>query len=129
MRHKVRFYLPGSLFPDETSRDIDIRTTAAALSVAPGNAFAFVFYDLPDETPDLGPEFSVTPRPQNESGRYYIDAEPHTLAEVEAMGDDYRILASNMRGNRWVTIVRCRTGNWQPLEDGDRIVTTMTAGA
>lgn len=42
------------------------------------------------------------------------------LDQVRAMGFD--ILASNMRANGWPTVIRCRTGNWQPFDDDDRLL-------
>lgn len=128
MRHRVEYLIPGSLFPESIVRDIEPRTVEAALAEAPDLAFAFVLFDVED-APDLGPDFAVTPKRKNVSGRHYIDAEVFTAEQIEALDDghDYGILLSNMRGNEWPALVRCRTGNWQPLDEGDRIVATQGA--
>jgi hypothetical protein len=68
----------------------------------------------------------VVPRAKNKSGRYYIGGTLYTVEQLEhrmaATGEDFKILASNMRGNRWGRVIECRTGNWQPFEADDWIV-------
>lgn len=123
MKHKVEFLIPGTLMPESTVRELTSRDPEEALSCAPDHAFAFTIYDVED-APDLGPDFKVTAKRKNVSGRYYIDAEPFEIAEVRAMGED--ILAANMQANRWDTVVRCRTGNWQPFTDEDHLVRSLS---
>lgn len=125
MRYQATYYIPGSFLSEEIVRPLDERSVHEALWKAPCGAFAFTLHDLADPPPDLGPEYHVSAVPQNASGRYYIDGEKFTLAEVESWGDQFKVLASNMRSNDWSTIVKCRTGNYQPLERGDRIIPSI----
>lgn len=125
MIHKARYLHPGSLFSEETTETLDSRDPEEARQKAPTSAFAFVIYDI-EAPPDLGPDFTVIPKPKNESSKYYLGGTIHTLAEVEVMGNDFRILASNMRGNCWDHVVHTCQGNWQPLEKGDVIVRPVT---
>ena len=119
MRHFAEYLSPGILFPEESSALLPERTVAIARKLAPKNAFAFTLYDLPDETPDLGSEFTVIPKRQNQSHRYFIGGLVFTREEVGAWGEGFRILHSNMANDGWDPIVLCRTGNYQPLLNGE----------
>jgi hypothetical protein len=115
----AEYYLPG-IFVSETSRvPVTGRDPQQAAREAPPSAFAFRFCDVVTGT--LGGT-GVSSGPVNASGRYYIDAEALTIAGVEALPGDHRILLDNMRINGWDQVVLCRTGNFQPLEPGDTIV-------
>jgi hypothetical protein len=122
MTHHAQYLLPGILMSESTTRQLSSRSPKEAVHGAPEGAFCFILYDLPDEIPDLGPEYTVRPKRQNESGRYYLrPVQILNLEQVEALGEDHRILASNMRANRWDWVVRCCTGNFQPFEDDDQV--------
>ena len=121
MHHRVTYYFPGSLFSEESTRTIDHRDPARAADDAPDGAFCFTLHDV-EETPDLGPDFTVIPKPKNKTGRYYIGGEVFTVEQVEALDGDHDILAANMRCNGYEQVVRCRTGNWQPLEADDVVL-------
>lgn len=128
--HHAEYVLPGLLFPEETTRQLDARDPAEAAEKAPEGAFAFVLYDLP-VVPDTGldPEqFRVTPKRQNVSKRYYLGGTLHSLDEVRAMGDDKRTLVANMEGNGWATVICTPFGNWQPFEDGDTLLEPVSSG-
>lgn len=122
MRHFAEYSMPGSFLNEEEGRELDARDVAEAIAKAPASAFAFVLYDPPAEVPDVGPDFRVIPKRQNVSAKHYIDGTVRTLAEIEARGSEVGMLAANMRGNGWDRVVECRTGNFQPFEDGDQIV-------
>ena len=119
----VEYLYPGSLFSESSARVVSGRDPGRAAREAPESAFAFRFYDRAEAgiTVDGRPvmlrsaEFRAT-------GRYYIDAEPLDAAAVAALPGDYSILLSNMRSNGWDVILRCRSGNFQPMRDGDTIV-------
>lgn len=95
------------------------RSVACARELAPNHAFAFILYDLPDETPDLGPEFTVIPKRQNQSHRYFIGGKIVTRDEVSGWGKEFSTLHFNMGNKGWNPMVLCRTGNYQPLLDGE----------
>lgn len=125
MEHRAEYLLPRSFYPEETVRKIASRDPAAALAAAPRGTFCFTIYDV-ETAPDLGPDFTVTPKAKNRTGRYYIGGTLHTVDEVEAAGHD--ILASNMRANKWPLVIHCPTGNWQPFEDTDTLLEPVRTG-
>lgn len=132
--HRVRFYHPGTFFAEDSSEPLRERSAGAAVAAAPKGAFAFVLYDAP--VPDFKYDpllFSVTPRPQNMSAKHYLGGRVFTSDELRALAveegdpDKYRTLISNV--TNYVArlpvegrAIRCRTGNWQPFEDGDVLV-------
>jgi hypothetical protein len=121
--HYVTYYFPGILFPEESSKPVAVRNAQAAARSAPEGAFAFTFHDtVVTSTMVDGRAVTLSSKPMNKTGRYYIDAQPFTAGEVAALPGDHEILLSNMRASRWDTMLRCRAGNWQPLEPGDDIV-------
>lgn len=121
MNHKVEYLMPGLLVSESITLDLSERSVKEAVDLAPKNAFCFTFFDVPD-APDLGEEFTVTPKPQNRSGRYYLGGEVLTLKDVREHYGAYSILLSNMRGNEWDAVIKCRTGNFQPFTSEDVIV-------
>jgi hypothetical protein len=123
----VEYLYPGSFYPEDMREQVTERDPAAIAVAAPSGVFAFRFYDVVSATATLG-DLTVSLRSAavNESGRFYIDAEKLTAADVEALPGDHAILLSNMRGNGWEPVLRCRTGNFQPLEFGDVIISSET---
>lgn len=75
-------------------------------------------------TRDGDTEVPLASGERNKSGRFYIDAEKLNVADVEALPGDHTIMLDNMRCNRWPAVLRCRTGNFQPLQAEDSLVTT-----
>lgn len=121
----VRYLSPGSFFPEESSAAVSERDPRRIAAEAGSGVFAFAFYDVVTTTATAGgDEVRLSSKPLRESGLYYIDAEPLTAYQVGELPGDHSILLSNMRSNGWDTILRCRTGNFRPLEDGDEIVSS-----
>ena len=121
----VTYLLPGIMITEESVHAVAHRDPRQAAADAPADAFAFTFHDQVTATATVdGQEVPLTSRALNKSKRFYIDAEKLTYADVEALDGDHHILLANMRGNRWETMLRCRTGNYQPLEDGDQVITS-----
>ena len=134
MRHWAKYLLPGSFFSEDTAIELAERSVAAAVAAAPENAFAFKLYDtaVVDFEFNAG-LFRVFPIPQNESETHYIGGEVfdcddlRKLAEVEGDPKKYDILIANV--TRYTSdgfvegqAIRCRTGNWQPYEEGQVLV-------
>ena len=117
----AEYYFPGILFSESTTLKLEHGGAEEAAKRAPENAFAFRLFELP-EVPKDTDEFQVIPKRKNESKMHYLDGTLHSVEEVESWGEEHRILASNMRGNSWNTVVKCRTGNYQPFEAGDVLV-------
>lgn len=124
--HKAEYTHPGAFVAESTTVVLSARSADEARRVAPASAYCFTLYDV-KEAPDLGPDFTVLPKPQNRSGRHYLGGTVHTLAEVERMGDDKRTLAANMRSNGWDRVVHCFVGGWwQPFESGDVLMEAVS---
>lgn len=108
-------WFDGRRFFTETGTARCKRSVFDALEIVPDYAYAFRFFDKP-ETPDLGPNFVVSAKRQNESGLYYINASVWTQDDVATYLPDHDILLSNMRGNDWKYVVKTRTGSFQPFD-------------
>ena len=119
----ARYYMPGSFFSEDEAREISDCSIDAAVAQAPEDAFAFVLYDRPVIDFEYDPKlFRVAPVPQNESGKHYLGGKTYTPDELRALPGDHRILIGNVEGNGWGRAIQCRTGNWQPFEEGDVLV-------
>jgi hypothetical protein len=121
----VEYELPGVFVAEQDRRPVSSRDPRKAAETAPRQAFAFTFYDVVVATAYVDDEeVTTTSRSRSRSGRYFIDGEQFDAAGVEALPGDHHILLANMRGNGWEHVVRCRTGNFQPMQPGDEIVST-----
>src|SRR5688572_3005691 len=120
----IEYLLPGAFLPEEDTRAVPNRDPRRDAAEAPAGAFAFTYHDVVTATVAAGGEQVATASPpRNRSGRYYLDAEELTAADVAALPGYHRILLDNMRCAGWSTVVRCRTGNFQPKAPGDVLVT------
>jgi hypothetical protein len=130
-KHWARYYQPGSFFAEDSAEELSDRSVDAALAGAPHDAFAFVLYDtaICEVEFDAG-LFRVVPIPQDESPKHYIGGDIFTGEELRALAveegdpDKYRVLIANVGGyENGLPVdgraIRCRTGNWQPFEEGD----------
>jgi len=91
----------------------------------PRNCFGFYFYDIyetvdPKGNPIFGPRENVSPM------TYFGD--PYNLDQIRALNAQDRkfdILLSNMEANSWSRVVKTRIGNWQPLDQGDKVISGL----
>jgi hypothetical protein len=122
----VQYLYPGTFFPESSVLPVVTRDPQREARQAPESVFAFTYFDRAATEIVINGVGRVTLRSGDfrRTGRYYIDAEQFTPAAVEALPGDHKILASNMRGNGYEFVLRCRTGNWQPLENGDVLVSS-----
>lgn len=129
VHHRAEFQLPGFMFTENVTREIPTRDDADVLAVAPDHAFAFRVCDVPAVVPNMD-GFTVTPIPYNWGPRTFIGGDVFDVDMIESddrlradlgLSDD-RTLIANARSNGWPRVIRCRTGNWQPFEDDDRVV-------
>jgi hypothetical protein len=119
----VEYLHPGSFYPEDTTAVVTERDPARVAREAAADVFAFRFYDVARTVVTIdGEDVTLRSGAVRSSGLYYIDAEQLTSADVAALPGDHSILLANMRGNGWDPILRCRTGNFRPLEDGDVII-------
>lgn len=115
----VRYLYPGLMFSEESAHEVSERAPERIAQEAPSTVFAFTFYDVASTTAVIGGETVTLTSPAiRTTPRYYIDAESFTREQVAALPGDNSILLANMRNDGWDPMVRCRTGNWQPLGDG-----------
>jgi len=121
----VKYLSPGTIVAEETIREVTSRDPQLAARKAPAHAFGFTFFDRVIIRAECGEEMVTTRSAErNVSPVHYIDAEVLDAAAVEALPGDHKILLSNMRGNGWDRMVRCRTGWFQPLGERDVLVST-----
>lgn len=122
--HKARYYFPGIVVSETTSVTLDARSPELAALKADPYSFCFVLYDIPDPTGIDTPEgFNLTPKPQNESGRYYIEPRGvYTAATLPGTEGNLDILRRNMDSNGWDRVVQTRAYNWQPYTANDHII-------
>lgn len=137
---RAEYLIPGTFLNETGVRDLPERTVVAAIAAAPEHAFAFVMHDAP--VPDFEYDsalFHVSPIAQNRSAKHYLGGqvftcdELRTLAAREGDPDKYRTLIANITS--WDAdghqtegrAIRCRTGNWQPFEDGDVLIDVENA--
>lgn len=122
--HRVEYDLGGRFFIEQDSQPVESWDVGLALASLPEYAQAFRFKTLLLHDPITvdGREMRVSPVETETSGTYFPGGEVVTLAQVEAMGDQMSILASNMRGNGWPEVVRTRIGTYFPYEPGDTIL-------
>jgi hypothetical protein len=113
-KHFVTFYSPGTLFHEETRREIDSWDTRAATKMAAeiverhgSKPFGFRFSTsivVSDVLDGIGGTMPETSKEIAKSAPFYIGGRLRTLAEVEAE-EPGSILAWNMRANDWATVV------------------------
>jgi hypothetical protein len=120
---------PGSVYSEEYVVSVDRRDPHKHAAEAGPRVFAFRYFDIVTTEAELvgGGMAKIGSEKANVSGFYYIDAEELTVGDLiaEAAGSGlYNILISNMEGNGWDTVFRCRTGNFRPKEDGDTVVSS-----
>lgn len=116
LKHYVRFSFPGAFFSEYETEEVAERNPE--LITVPDGAFAYCFFDRTEEVVDgeklIGKEKNFSPL------TYFGTA--YTLEEVKAQFPEYTTLISNMECNGWNRVVRTRRGNWQPLEEGDKVI-------
>jgi len=114
----VEFKYPGSFFSETSSKEVDDRDPGNV--EVPEGAFAFTFYDqIVGTAKSCGKDHRVNSLPFNRSGVFYCGGEVLSLAQVKALPGDHSILVGNMERNKWEHVIKCRTGNFQPFENGD----------
>lgn len=128
-RHHVRFLYPGSFMPEESGATRIAEPTAeAVLAASPDDrwfAAEIVTADYERFASDSGTERWL-PTPAKSKKKRILIGQRMNSADVAALPGDHSILLSNMRGNGWDPLVRTRRGNFQPIEDGDVVLSSVT---
>jgi hypothetical protein len=132
-KHFVSFYSPGTMFAEQTSREIDAWSPALACKMAQeiverhaSKPYGFRFETrlVSDPIDDgRGGKLSVDSKKIAESGTYFITGEVIRLDDIPDTQEN-NILRSNMRCNDYPIVVENRN-SWksvQPFGEGDSIV-------
>ena len=118
----VTFYSPGTFVAEQTTKCVASWDVDKAVEMMSGieerygaKPYGFQFYTMKRATNDMNPHEI------ERSGMYYVGCRIQTLADVEAEGSSTRILAQNMRSNKWDSVVTTKEGwKWtQPLREKD----------
>lgn len=134
-KHKVTFYSPGTLFSEQSTKDIDSWDTKKAVEMAESimeryNAkpYAFKFETWKTHAPvsdGEGGTLEVRPKLEKESGYYFLGGKLETYDDVLARNlDSENILRSNMRGNEyWIVCINTNSfKSTMPFGEDDKIV-------
>ena len=134
-KHRVTFYSPGTLFAEQSSREIAswdpkeaARMAATIVERHEARPYGFRFATViaaPPVKDEEGGELEVIPREVERSGMYFLNGKVRAREEVlEGTDPGENILRSNVRCNGWPAIVEGHSPyRWtQPLEAGDCVV-------
>ena len=123
----VRFFSPGIVVAETTSKPIDKWDVAQAVEMAKSIKVRYgaVPYGFSFITRGRGPNDLDSREIRRSTGVYYLGGKVETLAEIKARNDpDNNILISNMEGNGWDKVL-VNTNSWtwtQPLKEGDVVL-------
>ena len=116
----VTFRTGVRFFPEDYNKGVDDYSLDGVSM--PDDAWAYRFYTVERKVTQDGDErFEKVSKPFNVTGWHYIQAEIKTSDDLDPV--EHFILLSNMRGNGWDKVVKCRFGNYQPFESNDVIAT------
>lgn len=125
-KHFVTFLSPGTFVHETTERPIESHDVEEAKRLAHGieerhGAIPFAFYFTTRERGDN----DLDSKQCYQSPTYYLGGYVWTVEDIEKRDDrDYKTLLSNMRCNKWETVVENKN-SWtifQPLMPGDRVL-------
>jgi hypothetical protein len=111
----IEFYFPGAFVSETEVHPVASRNAPV---VMPLGAYAYRFFARQEA--EMNGEILRGKAHDHSPMTYFGKA--LTLDEVKALDGDYRILISNMECNRWNRVVRTVRGNFQPLLDGDVVL-------
>lgn len=118
LKHYVEFFYPGSFMSESSAKEVSDRN--ATVTEIPQGAYGYRHFSREEVTQDgellLG-------KAKDHSPMTYF-GEVLTLEQVQALkpAKNYDILISNMKCNGWDRVVRTVRGNFQPLNEGDKVV-------
>lgn len=114
----VRFYAPGSFVANYWTEPVQTLDSAAVKW--PDNAYAFSLHERVDVLD--GPETFTGKEQQIGPMYYHPDSKVLTEAEIAAKGDPRdSVLLSNMRCNKWPSVIYSRWGNWPQPYEADKV--------
>ncbi len=124
-KHFVVFYSPGTFLAERTVKEIDAWSTEDAVEMSKSiveryDARPYAFQFVTRERKEQDFDSKETAR----SCMYFLGGRIRTVEDLEADGEDHRILISNMKTNGWDRVIQSTHGwSWtQPLMDGDIVL-------
>ncbi|OGH92613.1 MAG: hypothetical protein A2534_00145 [Candidatus Magasanikbacteria bacterium RIFOXYD2_FULL_39_9] len=125
-KHFVQFLYSGSFFSEDSSKEVAERNPSKV--EVPQGAFCFSFYDqIVGVAIENGKEIPVSSGMLDKSSNYYYGGKVYTVARLKKEFPNDKTLISNIEGNGYKRAIRCRTGNWQPFENGDVFIEEKVA--
>jgi hypothetical protein len=134
-KHQVTFYSPGTLFPEQSTKDIIKWNPALAVKLGQdvseryhAKPYGFRFHTILVADPlddGEGGKLEVVSKTVKSSGTFFLGGKLETYTEVCERNDPKeRILRSNMRGNEdWIVVVNTNSfKSTLPFEVNDFIV-------
>jgi hypothetical protein len=119
----VEYLYPGAITAEIGSNRVTERDPQRAADHAAPGAYAFTFYDVASVVMEVnGERITLKSGRINESARYLIDGEVFDAEGVAALEGNFTILLDNMRANGWQSVVRFRSGGFQPLRPTDMLI-------
>jgi hypothetical protein len=133
-KHYVIFHSPGTFFDETSSREIDSWDTKKAVEMseqiserydAKPYGFRFLTNREADPIKDQdGNEMEVAPKKVKDSPMHFLGGKVETYKEIANRNlKDERILLSNMKSNRWWTVIT-NTNSYKTIRqfDGEDVV-------
>jgi hypothetical protein len=118
----VELFFPGAFVSENSQFKVETRDPQAIADMYP-NAYCIQFYDLTSKEVVVdGEKQRVSGKRKNLSPKYYPFGRVLNTDDVRKMPGDHHILIANMECNNWPKVVRCRTGNFQPFQEGDEVL-------
>lgn len=114
----VEFLYPGLMVSESSTKEVENRDVTKLL--VPDNAFGFKFFDILSVTVEAdGQKMDLISQRLNISPMHYYGGTVYTVAELKANFAHEPTLISNVEDNGYKRAIRCRTGNWRPLDETD----------
>lgn len=123
MVYKVERFYPGVICCESDTVTVKSKDPKKYKNRMPKECDCFRFFDSFEEdfTPQKGKPFTHKVA-ENYSPMYFPDGEILTLAQVKKYYPDLTILISNMKSNRYKTVVKTRSGQFRPANDDYEVI-------
>ena len=123
VKDKVDLIFPGIVLPEGNMVDLAGRTPEEIAQSVSENVYAFRLLKVAEATMMVnGREVELRSEPFELSGWYYIDGQIYTIPQLEKHFSSEKILIDNCRTTG--AAVFCRTGNWQPFDKEDQVISS-----
>lgn len=117
----IEFLYPGAFISESST--CEVRTRDMSNIEVPKNSYGFRFFDVLSAIVNTnGNQVKLTSKRINVSPMYYYGGELYTVTELKLAFPNEHILIGNIEGNGHQRAIKCRTGNWQPFNDGEDIL-------